>query len=232
MVSPMSSRFVIVGEAPEAGFGIDPEEFLRLQAEVAVLRDAAAALAADRDRLRAETKKLRANRKRAAVLKAVSIVKAKKRPAGKRGGAAPPVMLQYGALPYRVTGAGSLELLLVTTRQSKRWIIPKGRRIKGLKPAKCAAREAFEEAGVRGSIEKKSIGAFRFLKTVDDALAVMCEVRIFPLKVKRQMRQWPEAPQRTPRWFEPSAALEAVNDAGLKSLISRFVETMAPAPLN
>ena len=60
------------------------------------------------------------------------------------------VRVQYGALPYRFTHDAELEILLLTTRQSKRWIIPKGWPIKGLRPAKSAAREAFEEAGVRG----------------------------------------------------------------------------------
>jgi len=73
--------------------------------------------------------------------------------------------------------AGSLELLLITTKQSKRWIIPKAGPIEGLKPAKAAAREAYEEAGVRGAVEEKSIGAFRFQKTLDGAPNVLCEVR-------------------------------------------------------
>jgi 8-oxo-dGTP pyrophosphatase MutT (NUDIX family) len=66
--------------------------------------------------------------------------------------------VQYGALPYRFTKSGAPEILLVATRQTKRWIIPKGWPIKGLKPAKSAAREAYEEAGVRGSVKTKAIG--------------------------------------------------------------------------
>jgi ADP-ribose pyrophosphatase YjhB (NUDIX family) len=64
----------------------------------------------------------------------------------------PALRIQYAALPYRFTPDAALEILLVTTRRSKRWIIPKGWPIKGLRPAKSAAREAFEEAGVRGKI--------------------------------------------------------------------------------
>ena len=55
------------------------------------------------------------------------------------------------ALPYRFTSAAALEIFLITSRRTKRWIIPKGWPIKGLKPAKTAARGAFEEAGVRES---------------------------------------------------------------------------------
>ena len=108
--------------------------------------------------------------------------------------------VQYGALPYRFNEAGALEVLLITTKQSKRWIIPKGRPIGGLKPAKCAAREAFEEAGVRGAVGKKPIGAFRFVKTVGDSLSLLCRVRVYPMKVKRHMRSWPEVLHRTQRW--------------------------------
>jgi 8-oxo-dGTP pyrophosphatase MutT (NUDIX family) len=114
--------------------------------------------------------------------------------------------------------AGELEVLLITTKQRKRWIVPKGRRIRGLKPAKCAAREAFEEAGVLGAIGKKPIGAFRFVETVDNSLSMLCRVRVYPMKVKRQMRSWPDAQHCLQRWFELAAALTAVNDAGLKAV--------------
>jgi 8-oxo-dGTP pyrophosphatase MutT (NUDIX family) len=221
----MTNKFVIIDGSEEASVALRME-LARHSDEAAVLRDSVAALAADRDRLRAETEKLRAALKRASALKGANKGSAKRCAQAGR----PPVVMQYGALPYRVTASGSLELLLVTTRQSNRWIVPKGHRIKGLTPAQCAAREAFEEAGVRGAVEKKPIGAFRFVKTVDDALGVMCEVRIFPLKVKRELPNWPEAPERTPRWFEPSAALAVVNDSGLRTPISRLVETMAAPP--
>jgi 8-oxo-dGTP pyrophosphatase MutT (NUDIX family) len=141
--------------------------------------------------------------------------------------------MQYGALPYRFNDAGALKVLLITTKQSKRWIVPKERPIGGLKPAKCAAREALEEAGVRGAVGKKPIGAFHFVKTVQDGPSLLCRVRVYPMKVKRQMRRWPEAPHRLQRWFEPAAALAAVNDVGLKTLIGRFVATItasAPPP--
>ena len=77
------------------------------------------------------------------------------------------VRAQYGALPYRFTVDAALEILLVTTRQTKRWIVPKGWPIKGLKPAKSAAREAFEEAGVRGRVGARAIGHFTYDKILD-----------------------------------------------------------------
>ncbi|ACK49201.1 NUDIX hydrolase [Methylocella silvestris BL2] len=137
-----------------------------------------------------------------------------------------PVSLQYGALPYRFTHAGALEILLITTRRSRRWIVPKGDPIKGLNPAKSAAREAFEEAGVRGAVADKPFGSFRFHKTLEGAPNLLCQVRIYPLLVKEQMHDWPEAHQRDLRWFEPAEAQNVVNDKGLQELIGRFAEKM------
>lgn len=138
------------------------------------------------------------------------------------------VRLQYGALPYRFTADAALEFLLVTTRQSRQWIIPKGWPIKGLRPAKSAAREAFEEAGVRGRIGGKSIGLFAYNKTLDaNGIRVSCEVRVFPLLVKRQSKAWPEVEQRVVQWVAPTKALTLVKDEGLKGLMAAFAERLA-----
>lgn len=102
------------------------------------------------------------------------------------------VRLQFGALPYRFTDAGTLEILLVTSRNSRRWIIPKGWRIGGREPAKLAAHEAYE-AGVRGLVTGKAIGTFSYEKRLDDeSSSVPCEAPVFPLLVKRQLKTWPE----------------------------------------
>jgi 8-oxo-dGTP pyrophosphatase MutT (NUDIX family) len=140
------------------------------------------------------------------------------------------VRVQYGALPYRFTLDAALEILLVTTRQTKRWIIPKGWPIKGLRPAKSAAREAFEEAGVRGKIGAKPLGLFTYEKSLDEAgVQATCEVRVFPLLVKRQSEAWPEFEQRTVKWVEPSKALSLIKEPDLKKLIATFVKRAAVA---
>ena len=138
------------------------------------------------------------------------------------------VRLQYGALPYRFTKSGAREILLVTTRQTKRWIIPKGWPIKGLKPAKSAAREAYEEAGIRGSVKTKAIGIFAHEKRLDeDGITIPCDVRVFPLLVKRQSKAWPESEQRVAQWLEPTVALSLVEEESLRSLIFSFMERLA-----
>jgi ADP-ribose pyrophosphatase YjhB (NUDIX family) len=139
--------------------------------------------------------------------------------------------VQYGALPYRFTKSGAPEILLVTTRQTKRWIIPKGWPIKGLKPAKSAAREAYEKAGVRGFVKTKAIGIFSYEKRLaEDGITIPCDVRVFPLLVKRQSKTWPESEQRIAQWLEPTAALSLIEEESLRSLISSFMARFAANP--
>ena len=122
------------------------------------------------------------------------------------------------------------EILLVTTRRSKRWIIPKGWPIKGLRPAKSAAREAFEEAGIRGRIGTKSVGLFKYDKFLDEhGIEVSCEVKVFPLLVKRQSDAWPEFEQRLVQWVEPSRAVSLIKEPELKRIVATFAKRVAAA---
>jgi 8-oxo-dGTP pyrophosphatase MutT (NUDIX family) len=143
--------------------------------------------------------------------------------------------VQYGALPYRFSPTAALEFLLVTTRQTKRWIIPKGWPIKGLKPPKSAAREAFEEAGVRGKVGQRGIGLFTYAKALDEkGQAVTCEVRVFPLLVKGQSQTWPESEQRVAEWVDPTRAAAMVTEPELKAIMIAFAKraALAAAKLN
>lgn len=140
------------------------------------------------------------------------------------------VRIQYAALPYRFNEAEELEILLVTSRRTKRWIIPKGWPIKGLKPPESAAREAFEEAGVRGKIRKKSVGNFTYQKLLDDdGVTVPCEVKVFPLLVQRQSKTWPEIKQRLTRWLAPEKAISLIKEPDLKALVVAFVTKLGSA---
>ncbi|MGO9421234.1 NUDIX hydrolase [Roseiarcus sp.] len=142
----------------------------------------------------------------------------------------PAVRVQYGALPYRFTPDAALEILVVTTRQTRRWIIPKGWPIKGLRPPKAAAREAFEEAGVTGRIGVRAVGSFTYDKALDEAgRLATCEVTVFPLLVKSQSDAWPEIEQRVTQWVEPSKAAAMVKDLELKAVIAAFAKRVAAA---
>src|SRR5258707_4433040 len=148
----------------------------------------------------------------------------------KRSKAKPPTRVQYGALPYRRDDDGSVEVLLVTSRETKRWMIPKGWPIKGLKPSKAAAREAYEEAGVRGRIAGRAFGHYVYEKLLEDSvMAVPCQVEVFPLAVQRLSENWPESKQRAARWLTAADAAALVENDRLHDLIRQFETRKASA---
>lgn len=126
---------------------------------------------------------------------------------------------QVGVLPMRRTPEGGTEILLVTSRETRRWIIPKGWPMKGRKPFEAAAREAYEEAGIVGRVGKRPIGFYLYEKRLKNRDAVLCQVTVFPLDVRKQLKKFPERGQREARWFSPSEAAEMVIEAGLAGLI-------------
>lgn len=128
---------------------------------------------------------------------------------------------QYAALPWRETASGR-EILLISSRDTGRWVIPKGWPIKGLSPAETAAREAFEEAGLGGKISKKPIGEFQYDKRLKDGTAHVCRVEVFALEQMIQHPDWPERGQRTLQWFDVPTAAEAVQEPELKQIIRKL----------
>ena len=133
----------------------------------------------------------------------------------------PAKRVQYAALPYRLSGR-SREVMLVTSRETRRWIIPKGWPHKGKAPHRSAAREAFEEAGVVGAVRRHPLGSFAYEKRFKNGRVVLCEVHVFPLEVKRQSKVWPEKQERRVKWLSASKAAEKVNDPVLSKMIQRF----------
>jgi 8-oxo-dGTP pyrophosphatase MutT (NUDIX family) len=133
-----------------------------------------------------------------------------------------PKRVQYAALPYRSSGRSRTEVMLVTSRETQRWIIPKGWPQRGRAPHESAAREAFEEAGVVGTVSRRSVGSFPYEKRLKTGSVVVCEVRVFPLKVLRQSRQWPEREQRDVKWLSIKDAAEAVQEPMLSKIILRL----------
>ncbi len=129
---------------------------------------------------------------------------------------------QVAALPYR--RAGRLEVLLITSRETRRWVIPKGWPMKGRTPAEAAAQEALEEAGVRGEMMDASIGTYRYLKYIKTGASVLCEVEVFPLQVAGQLDTWREQDQRNQRWFAAEEAATSVDEPELGELIRAFAK--------
>ena len=122
--------------------------------------------------------------------------------------------VQYAALPYRSSGTSRTEVMLVTSRGTRRWIIPKGWPQKGKSPHHSAAREAFEEG--------RSVGSFPYEKRLKNGGVVVCEVHVYPLRVQRQRKQWPERRQREVKWLSVKEAAKAVREPMLSTIIRRL----------
>jgi 8-oxo-dGTP pyrophosphatase MutT (NUDIX family) len=145
------------------------------------------------------------------------------------------ILCQYGALPFAMTGDGQIRVLLVTTRGRQGWIIPKGWPIRRLTGAATAAREAYEEAGLIGTvIGGEPCGTFLYEKPKDHR-RTMYEVTVFLFAVERQLRKWPERAQRTTRWLAPDEAALLVAPKGLVEILrtdlTELVNNLSQPPL-
>ncbi len=129
---------------------------------------------------------------------------------------------QVGVLPYRVVD-GAVECMLITSRTSRRWIVPKGHIEPGLTPRETARFEAFEEAGLTGAIGRRSIGSYVYTKR-DDKGGDICRVRVYPMEVVHEADDFPEAKQRDRAWYGPEEAERAVDQKELGKLIRDFAE--------
>ena len=128
---------------------------------------------------------------------------------------------QYAALCYRRAGSG-IEVLLITSRGTGRWIIPKGWAMEDLSDHATAAREALEEAGVVGKIRKKPIGEYPYSKWMPTELPVQCTVQVYPLEVDHLEDNYLEKDERERRWFSQKKAAAKVGEPELKKLILDF----------
>lgn len=129
---------------------------------------------------------------------------------------------QYAALPFRRKRGGAVEVMLVTSRETRRWIIPKGWPIKGVAPGNLAALEAMEEAGLIGRISDEPVGNYSYDKKRSDGSIVTCDVATFTLEVEQQMPTWPEKKQRETKWFGVDDAAKAVQEPELRDIIKKL----------
>lgn len=131
-------------------------------------------------------------------------------------------------MPYRSSGPqldAPVSVLLVTSRESKRWVIPKGNLGAGVDLHVGAAREAFEEAGVTGSVCPVKLGSFRYRKRKGSGASLMADVDVFPLSVTKELSEWPEQHERERRWFSLAEAAAVVEEPDLADLIRSFGAT-------
>ncbi|QTC93223.1 NUDIX domain-containing protein [Brevundimonas goettingensis] len=111
---------------------------------------------------------------------------------------------------------------MITSRETRRWVIPKGGRMAGKTDPQAAAVEAMEEAGVQGEIAQTAIGAFRYAKRLRGGDVRNCVVAVYPLKVLIQLGAWPEAAERERRWMSLEDAANAVMEPDLAEMIRGF----------
>ncbi len=131
------------------------------------------------------------------------------------------VRTQFGALVYRIYN-NKPQVLLVTSRGTGRWIIPKGWPLDGITPAQGAAQEAWEEAGVQGKPSDRCLGLYSYQKSIGAEREVPCLVMVYPIKAKKLARQYPEAGQRRRKWFSPKKAAARVAEAELAQILKSF----------
>jgi 8-oxo-dGTP pyrophosphatase MutT (NUDIX family) len=128
---------------------------------------------------------------------------------------------QFAALPFRMRGS-NLDVLLITTRHKRRWSLPKGWPIGATKPHRTAEIEAFEEAGLVGKAKTKAIGRYKHRK-IRGKREIICDVSVFPLKVRKQSRSWPERGERDAIWLPARKAAARVHKPELSRLIERLI---------
>ena len=128
---------------------------------------------------------------------------------------------QVAALPWR-RGADGIEIMLVTSRETRRWVTPKGGRMAGLTDAQAAAQEALEEAGIEGRITDSPIGTFRYLKMLKRRAPRWCVVAVHALEVQVEHETWHEQAERERVWVSRDEAVRRVDEPDLKALIAAF----------
>ena len=134
-------------------------------------------------------------------------------------------MRQIAVLPYRTLGAAvdaPIEILLITSRQTRRWVIPKGGLMKGMLPHAAAAKEAEEEAGVLGAACPTPLGSYRYRKRRNSGASIWVDVDVFPFAVTEELDTWDEQHQRERRWFPLAEAAGMVDEDDLRALIRSF----------
>jgi 8-oxo-dGTP pyrophosphatase MutT (NUDIX family) len=136
---------------------------------------------------------------------------------------------QYGALCWRAGKSGA-EVLLISSRETGRWVIPKGWPMEGRSAAEAAEKEAWEEAGVKGQIAEAKLGHFTYDKTLrrdtKHEWKLPCIVDVFPLQVTKLAPEYPEQRQRRRKWFAVDKAARKVAEAELKALLTAFNPTL------
>ncbi|WP_417523649.1 NUDIX hydrolase [Marinovum sp.] len=131
---------------------------------------------------------------------------------------------QIAALPIRWDKTGKLRILMVTSRDRGRWVMPKGWLMDGKKPWRAAEIEALEEAGALGFVSKRTIGTYDYDKLLADGTSLRCRVTLYPMVVSKLKRRWKERSERKRHWFAPKKAAKLVEEEELSQLLTELAE--------
>jgi 8-oxo-dGTP pyrophosphatase MutT (NUDIX family) len=135
-----------------------------------------------------------------------------------------PILHQAAVIAYRVLN-GKVQVLLMTSRDTGRWIIPKGNIDGGTTPAQAAEKEAYEEAGVKGTIASSiPLGIYTYFKKLGSGKTHAAAVEVYLLRVKEQLKKWPEKGERKLSWLSTKQAVELIEEPGVIPLLRRLME--------
>ena len=129
---------------------------------------------------------------------------------------------QFAALPWRRRPEGRVEVLLITSRETRRWVLPKGWPMKDRAPSEAAGQEAYEEAGVLGETDPEPLGAYSYGKRLPGGVVQDVRVAVFAMEVFVEQMAFPERGQREKLWTTPDAAAALVDEPELQDLIRGF----------
>jgi phosphohistidine phosphatase len=130
------------------------------------------------------------------------------------------VYKQAAVIPFRLKNK-AIEILLITSINSGRWIFPKGIIDEGFTAEQAAANEAFEEAGIEGTVLDILIGNYQYQKW-----GGICDVRVFPMYVQNEYDDWPESKKRQRCWVSQNKARKLIKKKELKILLTKFAEIL------
>ena len=131
------------------------------------------------------------------------------------------IALQFAALAYKVID-GALSVMLITSRETGRWVIPKGWPEKDMLPHEVAAHEAYEDAGLTGVVSDIPFATFEYLKRLENKKRKRCTVLVFPMAVHEELDNWPEMHQRKRQWMSPAEAATHVAESGLIEMLQKL----------
>ncbi|TIP90777.1 MAG: NUDIX hydrolase [Mesorhizobium sp.] len=135
---------------------------------------------------------------------------------------------QVAAIPFRLSESGDVEVMLVTSISTRRFIVPKGWPMKGKSGRKAATIEAQEEAGVLGKTLKQPAGIYSYWKRLTNRF-VRVDVTVYLLAVTEELANWQEAKRRQRAWLAPEDAAVLIDEPDLSTLLKNL-KIPQPAP--